>query len=164
MAARLTFVILAVIVFVVDRVTKLLVEERMYLGERIQVVGDVFELRRVHNPGIAFGLFSDAGFLVVFGSLLVGALLFFFMLRVEPDDWFSILGGACITGGALGNLVDRIQHGYVVDFLHLPRWPTFNVADIGIVVGVALVIVSQLLVMRRESRETAAAEEPPVED
>jgi signal peptidase II len=160
--ARLLFVVLAVTTFVLDRVTKLLVERSMHLGEHIDVVSGVFELRRVHNPGIAFGMFSGSGSLVVLGSVLVAVLLFYFLLRVEPDDWATLVGGALITGGAAGNLVDRIQHGYVIDFARVPKVPafqTFNVADVGIVCGVVLVILAQLLASRRAERPSPSAEE-----
>ena len=152
MTARIVFVVVAVVTFALDRVTKVLVDEHMQLGERRELIGSFLELRHVHNRGIAFGMFSDAGSLVVAGSLFVGVLLFVFLLRVEPDDLLTVVGGALITGGALGNLVDRVQQGYVTDFVHLPRYPTFNVADIGIVTGVALVVLAQLLAIRAERR------------
>lgn len=164
MSGRILFVVVAVVSFVADRVTKLLVQQRMEVGDRIEVVEGLLQLRYVQNRGIAFGLFSDAGMLVVAGTLLVGVLLFFFMLRVEPDDLLTILGGALIAGGALGNLVDRVQYRYVVDFLHLPNWPTFNVADISITLGVASVLLAQLLAMRAEiahERATRAQDDDP---
>lgn len=146
------FVALAVVSFAADRVTKLLVLQHMELGERIRVLGDVFELRYVQNRGIAFGLFSDAGSLVVLGTVVVGALLFYFMLHVQPEDLLTVAGGALITGGALGNLYDRVQYGFVVDFLNVPRWPTFNLADVSITLGVVLVLVGQMLVHSEEPR------------
>ena len=161
MTGRILFVVIAVGAFVLDRVTKLLVQSEMQLGERRDLIDGVLELRYVHNRGIAFGLFSGAGMLVVVGTLLVGTLLFVFMTRVEPTDYVTIVGGALITGGALGNLVDRVQYRYVIDFLHLPRWPTFNVADMAIVSGVVLVLIAQLVAMRREAiAERAAPPEP----
>lgn len=152
MTARILFVVVAVLTFAIDRIAKVLVERRIALGDRVEVIGNLFELRHVRNSGIAFGLFSNAGSLVVAGTLLVGALLFVFMLRVEPEDLMTVLGGALITGGALGNLVDRISYSYVIDFLHLPHWPTFNVADVAIVAGVSVVVLAQLLAMRDEIR------------
>ena len=161
MAARILFVILAVTAFAIDRVTKVLVQAELTPGERVRVAGEWLQLRYVENRGIAFGLFSDLGLVVVFGTLVVGGLLFFFMLHVEPDDRLTIAGGALITGGALGNLVDRVQYRYVIDFIQVPRWPTFNVADIAISVGVALVLLAQVLAMRDERRAESIA---PSED
>lgn len=153
MAARILFVVIAVLSFAIDRVAKVVVQQQLEPGERIHLIGDWLTLRYVENRGIAFGLFSDLGLVVVFGTLVVGGLLFFFMLHVEPEDLLTISGGALITGGALGNLVDRVSYRYVVDFISVPRWPTFNVADIAITVGVALVLVAQVLAMIAESRE-----------
>lgn len=151
MIGRVLFVLVAVTSFMADRISKLLVQQQMRVGERIPVLGDVLELRYVQNRGIAFGLFADAGVLVVIATLLVGVLLFAFMLRIEPDDLPTLVGGGLITAGALGNLVDRVQHGYVIDFLHLPRWPTFNVADVCITLGVASVLVAQLAAARHDA-------------
>jgi signal peptidase II len=154
---RILFVVIAVVAFLVDRVAKLVVDRELRVGEQVDVISGVFALRHVRNRGIAFGLFSDAGMLVVVGTLLVGVLLFVFLLRVEPTDLLTICGGALITGGALGNLVDRIQYHYVIDFLHVPRWPTFNIADVCITVGVACVVLAQLIAMRREVRDQGEA-------
>jgi signal peptidase II len=158
-AARILFVVIAVLAFAADRVAKVLVQQQLEPGERVRVIGDWLTLRYVENRGIAFGLFSDLGLVVVFGTLVVGGLLFFFMLHVEPGDLLTIGGGALITGGALGNLVDRVTYRYVVDFISVPRWPTFNVADIAITVGVALVLIAQLLAMRDEARAECAERE-----
>jgi signal peptidase II len=151
---RILFVVVAVLAFAIDRATKVLVEQQLALGERVNVIDGVLQLRHIRNRGIAFGMFSDAGVLVVVGSLVVGALLFVFLLRVEPTDLLTILGGALITGGALGNLTDRVQHHYVTDFLHPPACPTFNVADACITLGVTLVLLAQLLELRRERLST----------
>lgn len=157
MKGRLLFVALAVVTFAIDRLLKVMVQDRLDVGERYPLVEGLLQLRHVHNRGIAFGLFSGAGGLVVIGSLVVGALLFTFLLRVEPSDLLTVTGGALITGGALGNLVDRVQLGYVVDYIDLPRFPTFNAADVWITVGVVLVLVAQFLAVRREQLEAAAS-------
>lgn len=152
MLGRFLFVIIAVTSFVIDRVLKLIIQREIEVGDYVSVIDGVLELRHVHNPGIAFGMFAGAGGIVVIGSLIVGALLFTFLLRVEPSDLLTITGGGLITGGALGNLVDRVQYGYVIDYINLPRWPTFNAADIAITSGVACILVAQLLAIRDEHR------------
>lgn len=160
---RVLFVAVAVAVFIADRVTKLLVEQELRLGEQILVFGDI-GLRHARNSGIAFGLLAETGSLVVVGSVMVAILMFVFMLRVDPTDLLTVLGGALITGGALGNLVDRVQHGHVVDFLHVSRFPTFNIADVAITCGVIAVVAGQLRAARHEQRaaqeidQTGAAE------
>lgn len=153
MKSRILFVVVAVGWFLLDRYTKLRVVHELDLHERREVIDGVFAINSNRNYGIAFSLFSNAGSLVVIGTVIVGALLFYFMTRVDPNDIAMVLGGALITAGALGNLVDRVKDGYVVDFLQLPHFPTFNVADVGITIGVILVLLSQFVTMRRESRE-----------
>lgn len=145
MIGRILFISIAVAAFALDRVSKLLVRDGLALGERVQVIGDLLQLHHIRNRGIAFGLLSDAGALVLIGSLVVAALLFVFMMQVSPDDVATRIGGALITGGAIGNVVDRVQHGYVTDFIQLPHWPLFNVADICITAGVGLVLVGQVI-------------------
>lgn len=144
MTHRIAFVVIAVVAFALDRISKLLVLDRIAVGDAVSVIGSTLEFRHTENTGIAFGLFAGAGVVVVIGTLIVGAMLFFFLLRVHPSDWLTQIGGALITGGALGNLVDRVHYGYVVDFIHVPRWPTFNVADVWITLGVAFVLLAQL--------------------
>lgn len=151
--SRVLFVVIAVGWFLLDRYTKLRVVADLQLGERRDIIGSVLAVRSTRNYGIAFSLFANAGSLVVIGTLIVGALLFYFMTRVDPDDLAMVIGGALITAGALGNLVDRLKDGYVIDFLQLPHFPTFNVADIGITSGVILVLLSQLAAMRHERRD-----------
>ncbi len=160
---RVLFVVVAVGAFLVDRILKLVVRDRLEVGEEIRLVGDTIALKHVHNPGIAFGWLSGAGGLVVAGSLVVGALLFTFMLRVDPEDLLTVLGGALITGGAIGNLVDRIEQGYVTDYIHLPNFPTFNAADVWITVGVAMVLLAQVLLVLHERRAEHAATATPDE-
>ncbi len=156
MRGRIVFVIVAVGAFVLDRVLKVLVRDRLAVGEHHTILGDdLLVLRHVHNPGIAFGWLSGAGGLVVVGSLVVGLLLFVFMLRVDPSDYLTIVGGGLITGGALGNLVDRVQLRYVTDYISVPNFPTFNFADASITVGVVLVLLSQLREIVRERGESA---------
>jgi signal peptidase II len=140
-------------VFLVDLLTKALVRERMDVGERISVIGDLLVLQHIHNRGIAFGLFNGAGGWVVFLTLIVGVVLALTLTQVATEDNWIMYGIALIAAGASGNILDRLQRGYVTDMIQLPRWPTFNVADIAISVGVVLVIISNLSSMRRERRE-----------
>lgn len=126
-----------------DLLTKSLVRARIDLGsERVELL-PFFELRHTRNTGIAFGLFSGAGIWVVLGTFVVGLLLFVFLSRIPATDRATATGVALVAGGAIGNLSERLDRGYVTDFLHLPHWPTFNVADTCITIGVLLVLVAQ---------------------
>ncbi|MCO5326721.1 MAG: signal peptidase II, partial [Solirubrobacterales bacterium] len=99
---------------------------------------------RVHNSGIAFGMLEDAGSLViVIAAIAFAALLSMFLLSAERRGLWLPVG--LLAGGALGNLIDRLRHGYVTDFIDPPRWPAFNVADIEITVGVILLVAIYVL-------------------
>ena len=131
------------LVVAADQAVKAIVESSLELGEtRDLVLG--FELTRVMNSGVAFGLFSegsDAAVLAFTGASLVLILGWFAFDTTRPGLW---LGVGLLTGGALGNLADRIFDGAVTDFLDPPIWPAFNVADIAITAGVVVIAFSAL--------------------
>lgn len=158
MRSRLLFVVIAVASFVFDRAAKLWVRQDLLVGERLNLYGDTVALHHVHNRGVAFGMLAGMSGIVVIGSLIVGVLLFTFLLRVDPADWITTVGGALITGGALGNLVDRIEQGYVTDYISVASFPTFNVADVCITIGVCFVLFGQLRLARAEQTAEQAQE------
>lgn len=134
----------------VDVLTKAWIQASFVYGERLPVNG-FFNLVYVLNPGAAFSFLADAGGwqkpLLLGIGLLVAAALAFMLVR-NPMDRLSALGFATVLGGALGNVWDRARHGAVVDWLdfHVAgwHWPAFNVADIGISIGAAALIIASL--------------------
>ena len=126
--------VLTLVVVAADQATKALVRANVDLGSRDGVFPGV-EIVHVRNRGVAFGLFSDGGLvLVVIGVASVVALLAFFATHSRrPLVW---LPTGLLLGGAAGNLIDRLDRGYVTDFIDLPAWPAFNVADACITFGV----------------------------
>ncbi len=143
-AGRIVFVVVAVAVFVLDRVTKSLVNASLSYGERTTVIPNLVDIVNVRNPGAAFG-FAPAGatfFLVA--SIVVAIALVVYVARNPGTPWSDgVLG--LIMGGTLGNGYDRIVHGTVTDFIDPHFWPVFNVADSAISVGVVLLIVGYFL-------------------
>lgn len=136
-------------VIILDQLTKWHVTSAMRLHESIPIVPDLFSLTYIRNSGAAFGILagSHAGFrLVFFGltSVLALALLGTIYARLSPTDWIGRVSVASIFGGAVGNLIDRIRSGEVIDFLDFSllghHWPAFNVADAAITVGVCFLI------------------------
>jgi signal peptidase II len=128
-AAALTIAVVAV-----DQGTKALVRAHVELGSSDGIFPGL-ELVHVRNRGVAFGLFAGGGVLLVaIGVASVVALLAYFATHSRrPLVW---LPTGLLLGGAAGNLVDRLRDGYVTDFLHLPLWPSFNLADTCITIGV----------------------------
>jgi len=125
---------LAVAVVVADQATKTYIRHNVDLGSRDGVFPGV-EIVHVRNRGVAFGLFVNGGpLLVLIGVAAVSALLIFFATHSRrPLVW---LPTGLLLGGAAGNLIDRLHHGYVTDFIDLPAWPAFNLADVCITAGV----------------------------
>ncbi|MFM1880137.1 MAG: Lipoprotein signal peptidase [Pseudomonadota bacterium] len=146
---------LAVLVLVLDQATKWLVLQTMPLGEVIPITG-FFNLVHVRNPGAAFSFLADAGgwqrWLFAFFALGVSALLLV-MMRRAPQHRLFCFAAALVIGGAIGNLIDRLVFGEVIDFLDFYwqgwHWPAFNIADSGISVGACLIIADEFLRLRR---------------
>src|SRR5512147_246372 len=141
---------IGVTVVVVDQVTKLWIVQSMRLHESIPIVPNLFSLTYIRNPGAAFGLLagSSNAFRMAFfavTSLFALALLGTILFRLPEKDWIGQVSIAGILGGAIGNLIDRLRFGEVIDFLDVYvesyHWPAFNVADSAISVGVVCLII-----------------------
>ena len=130
--ARATAV--AVVVVVLDQVTKSLVRSNIDLGDKEKFLPGV-TLVHDRNTGVAFTLFSGGGTLVLVFTLAALALLIGYFAR-RPERPLLWLPTGMLVGGAIGNLIDRISSGGVTDFIKLPHWPAFNVADMSITFGV----------------------------
>jgi signal peptidase II len=164
----LLLALLGVMIVVVDQVTKYWVIQSMRLHESIPIIPNLFSLTYIRNPGAAFGLLagsSNAFRMVFFGitSLFALALLGTILFRLPEKDCVGQLSIAGILGGAIGNLIDRLRFGEVIDFLDVYvesyHWPAFNVADSAITVGVACLIIH--FAFERKDAALPAPEIPP---
>lgn len=138
----------AVLVLLADQATKAWVLARMEFGASLPLVPPLVRITLWRNTGIAFGLLSGANELVALAAVAAAVWLVLY----HRDRWqlrVVRVGTGMVLGGAVGNLVDRVRFGYVVDFLELPYWPIFNVADACIVTGGVLLILSSLRSGRR---------------
>ncbi|MBI4395570.1 MAG: signal peptidase II [Elusimicrobia bacterium] len=126
-------------VFAMDQVTKILVLRRMPLHTTIPIA-PFFSLTHVQNTGAAFGILPEGNILFLLLTIAILAVLFFLHKRLLAQGLWTALGLSLLWGGALGNFVDRLFRGRVVDFLEFYwkqwHWPTFNVADSAICVGI----------------------------
>ena len=142
--ARAWLAMLAVcgVVVALDQASKAAVIDSMVPGERVDLALG-FELARVSNSGIAFGFLDEGGALVLVVTLAALALIigWFAFDTGRPGLW---LGVGLLAGGALGNLADRVREGAVTDFIDPPHWPAFNLADISITLGVAVIALAAL--------------------
>jgi signal peptidase II len=147
-AAKTRFLLLvAVSVLVLDQFTKALVLEHLRVGTSVPVIPGFFNLTHVHNPGGAFGFLAEMSpsaraAVFIFASLAAAGLVLWIYFQTPTHQRLLAFGLALVFGGALGNLVDRVRFGVVVDFLdfHIGNlhWPAFNVADSAITVGVLI--------------------------
>ncbi|MBW7924673.1 MAG: lipoprotein signal peptidase [Burkholderiaceae bacterium] len=147
---------IAALVVALDQATKFAIERAFSYGERLAVVPGLFDLTLVYNRGAAFSFLANAAgwqrwFFIALGAL-AAAFIVWLLARHGSQRLFAF-ALALILGGAIGNVVDRIARGHVVDFvlLHWQRfhWPAFNVADSAITVGAVLLVVDELRRVRR---------------
>ena len=138
---RLTLIVAAVML--VDQLSKQFIVRTMEVGQSVTVISNFLYITYVRNPGAAFGMlpYQTAFFVVI--TVLVGAfIIFYYRLLAEDHKWLR-LGLSLQLGGALGNLVDRLSEGYVVDFINFTIWPpVFNIADSAIVIGIGIFLIA----------------------
>jgi signal peptidase II len=137
------FIAIALAVFVLDRVTKILVAAQIPYGTEVSVVGHLVGIANVRNSGAAFGIAPAGAWLFLIASILVAIGLVAYVARNPGTPWNDAVLGL-ILGGTLGNGYDRITYGTVTDFINFHFFPVFNVADSAISVGVVLLIATYL--------------------
>ena len=140
-----------------DQWIKLLVETRLDMHQPVQLL-PFLSLYRTHNTGIAFSLLDDFGSVgLIAVTVAVIGVVAFIAARTDPAQRLARFGFALIVGGALGNLIDRVWNGHVVDYIlfHLPSWSfaIFNLADAFITVGAGLVVLDEFFLWRRARRQ-----------
>jgi len=153
--------ILCVAIIVMDQWTKDVVQQRLALYQRVEVIQGFFNLTHVRNPGGAFGIFGGekgglGSWLFVLVSLVaIGSILFLLVKTKEGEKTLSF-SFSLVLSGAVGNLIDRLRFGEVVDFLdfhlHSYHWPAFNVADSAICIGIGLMAFDLLIRDRKRLR------------
>jgi signal peptidase II len=170
--ACLIYYLIALIVFVLDRVTKWLIATRLELHETIPVLGEFFQITSHRNKGAAFGILQNQRwFFIAVTIVVVAGVIWYLRKMVRDGKRLMPLALSLVLGGALGNFFDRALYGEVVDFLqfhfqfNLFGWavdyiyPIFNVADSAIVVGVCLILLESVLSWGKERKEAAAGVE-----
>ncbi len=145
------YYLITLAVLVLDHWSKWMVRSHMDLHDSIELIPDYLRLSYIRNPGVAFGLFADfqsAWKPYVLAAMAVAAVIviIIYSSRMPSNRLLLQLALAITLGGILGNFMDRIAHGYVVDFIEFHvkevfHWPTFNVADSAITVGIALLLI-----------------------
>ena len=157
------YIIIALIasVVVLDQITKFIVKKLMNLRDSIGIIGDFFQFTYIENPGMAFGLQMENKILFTILSIGAAIVVFIYLYRMRNEKMMLVIALSFIMGGAIGNLIDRLFYGRVVDFLdfeffdisipefnflfidfpgfELTRWPIFNIADTSVSIGMILI-------------------------
>lgn len=149
------FLLLAAAIIGLDQLTKWIIRETVDRGESIAVI---WPLKIVHitNSGAAFGIFQGAGPLLVIASVVGMVAILIYLFNPTFAHPVMRLGLALMLGGAIGNLIDRVSEGRVVDFVKVPNFPAFNVADSAITIGVLLLIWAMLFETEPETETPPA--------
>lgn len=135
-------------IVVTDRITKIFFSGLLDLGETLPIIRNVLHMTLVHNTGIAFGLFKDQGIVFIIIPIIAIILLVFNIFYYRNNKELSrtyLVGFSLILGGAIGNLIDRMAYGYVIDFIDFRIWPVFNIADSAITIGATIIAIKCIL-------------------
>ena len=139
-------------IVLLDRLTKNFFSGFLDLNESFAVIPNIFHFTLVHNTGIAFGFFKDCGAVFIIIPVILTGLLVYNVYYYRHSPYLSrtyIMAFSLILGGAIGNLIDRIFIGYVIDFIDFRVWPVFNVADSAITIGATIILLRCILVSKQ---------------
>ena len=138
----ISLIVTCLVVFI-DRTTKIFFSDLLHVGESLPVIYNIFHMTLVHNTGIAFGFFKDQGSVFIIIPIIAIILLVFNIYYYRQSNEVLtrsyIIAFSLILGGAIGNLIDRIICGYVIDFIDFRIWPVFNMADSAITIGAFII-------------------------
>ena len=163
----LILILISLVILILDQVTKVAVDDQFRLGESLAVVSDFFNLTYVRNTGAAFGFMADADpmfrvpFFLIIPIFALGFIIYLFR-KVESQHFSVSIALSLVVGRAVGNLIDRVRLGYVIDFLDFHwggkyHFPAFNVADSAICVGVAILMIDLIRTSIEEKKEKSNA-------
>lgn len=144
---------LSIVIVVIDQVTKMLIKYHMELDQYVTIVGKYIRFHYIMNPGMAFGIqIGEKLFFTIFASI-ASIVILIFLFRLKEDHFWTRIALASILGGAIGNLIDRIAFGKVLDFVEIGPWPIFNFADVAVTFGMVILILIVFL-EKKEKKES----------
>lgn len=137
---NLALILISITIIVVERMVKFYVTESIRIGESIPVLGNALMITRTENLGGGFGILQGQNWLFIGAALAVFALIIYFYNTIIYDR-LLVFASAFILGGTVGNMMDRLFFGRVIDYIDLSFWPNFNLSDASLTVGVALFLI-----------------------
>lgn len=159
---KIVVLAVAVALIFLDQATKILVVERLKDSGQIfqPVLPGLLELQYLENPAAAFGLFGNIIWLIAVLTVVVAIGIVVLLFRYKQHDFFSYTAAALLLAGGLGNLIDRMSRGYVVDFIHIMFFDyVFNVADCCVTVGVVCLLIHYILYLSKENKASSQLKE-----
>lgn len=145
-----------------DQITKLIVVENIQYGGRwmpLDWLSPYFQIVNWRNTGAAFGMFQNGSLFFTILAIIVPVIIIYYFPQIPKNEWPLRLALSMQMGGALGNLADRLQYGYVVDFIAVGNFPVFNIADSSIFMGVVILLVGIWVLERKEKKSLATQEQ-----
>ena len=160
--SNLMLVLIALVVIALDQLTKRAVQQNLALGEALLVFPPWEFVRILHwvNTGAAFGMFQGGNAVLIGLTVAITLAILVYYQSLPEDHLFQRICLALMVGGSIGNLIDRLTLGYVVDFVAVGRFPVFNLADSCVTVSVILLLISTII----EERKAQSTEKPSEED
>ena len=140
MQNNLALLIISVGVIIVDRIVKFYITENLRLGESISVIGQILMITRTENMGAAFGILKGQNWLFIGAAVLVFLMIIYYY-NIIIYNKLLVFASAFILAGTVGNMMDRLFFGRVIDYIYFSFWPTFNISDASLTVGIGLFLV-----------------------
>lgn len=137
----LYFTFFSIIFIFFDRFSKYLIVKNLKYGKTVYLINNFLKLEKVENRGGIFGLFPDGKIFFIVASFIAIILLLYFLFKINPNKTFIILNLSLIFSGIVGNLIDRLSYGYVIDFISIGNFPVFNLSDSYITIGILLMFI-----------------------
>lgn len=135
------FLFFSILIVIIDRILKVIIFQNISVGTSFPVINNILHITPLYNKGIAFGLFKETNlYIFITASFVTSIFILYTMLAKRPKSRQLTLGLTLIFSGAVGNLIDRVIHGHVLDFIDIRIWPVFNIADSAITIGASLVL------------------------
>ena len=131
----------ALLLVLLDQLTKFFIKQNLQLNQSIPIIKNILHLTYITNTGSAFGLFKGFNIIFIFFSIIVIFLIFYFLKEIKNEETMLQFSVGLLLSGTIGNLIDRIFHGAVTDFIDLRIWPVFNIADSAITISIIILII-----------------------
>ena len=150
---------ITIVVLLLDQFIKYMINKFMEINTSIKVISNFFSIFYVRNKGAAFSILEDSTILIIIISVIFIVILDSYIKKEKNFTPLSVLSLGMIMGGIFGNLMDRVIYHSVIDYLSFGNFPVFNLADIGITVGVGLLIISEILKIRKDKENDRSIQE-----